>query len=412
MDAEECLRQITHDNIAVASKAFDALCDASRETLHSYLVGYGVRDFNRREDIIQEVHIKLWNTRQRFQNRGLPSWYAMLRKTAYRCWVDMFRADHAVKTQYLEDLFPDTLQELASVAPSSKSLEERQNNHRLFHLANIALFPLCPSFTPRTHTRQLLASQYFYLDGADWEEVRARLGRGDEEEPPLTREILDEWLLHHGVLRYLLYQELFICRVELTKHLLGVTSEELALCISHLTTSSRADGIDLRQICPNVKDWTWAEMQVLIWRYHFCLSADQILLRGCPLSKEEIQAVIDRSRQETPFSRDMRQLLDILRPTLGAITKSIFQTPEVWQRLAFQYAAQESLPHSDILERILVPAQLVGYEITQNALTMWLSGSRLTHKILAMCKRIQEESPRLASRWLQECCSEVALPTA
>jgi hypothetical protein len=44
-------------------------------------------------------------------------------------------------------------------------------HHPSLPLAHSPLFPLDRRLSPRTHIRQLLAAQRFYLERADWDEI-------------------------------------------------------------------------------------------------------------------------------------------------------------------------------------------------------------------------------------------------
>jgi hypothetical protein len=123
-------------------------------------------------------------------------------------------------------------------------------------------------------------------------------------------------------------------------------------------------------------NWTWPEVQVILWRYRQAERVDKILAHElCSVEKDEMAVLFDRCLEKFPFSDVMKQLLDSLERWPHA-TRELSE-PGLWQRLVFEYFCRETTNHRDIFERTSPPAALASYKLTMAMLNVWLSNGRL-----------------------------------
>jgi DNA-directed RNA polymerase specialized sigma24 family protein len=381
VEAGEALEQFAEADEEAARAAYAWLCGASRSFLHACLKPW-LSVPQDREDVVQETYGKIWQMRGRFRNQGVAAWYALLKRTAANCRVDLVRArGSAISLQDLtEEDIPDAdlpaLDEILFAASTAIEAGE------LYHLANILWLGLDPALSAETHTRQLLAAQLYYLDGEPWENVLRLVGPSRAAEPPLSRETLDTWLGDPGVIRFVAYGQLHYPNDRLAAHLLGlpelVGPHELDTLMRQTAGASPSDA--------GPGGWTQGETAVILWRYRHALLLEQILTRrDCPLAREEVIDLLERSGARFPFSRQMINLLARLSQRPGSKPQRLLGRPGLWQRLAFQYRYANDLPHRDIQERIEPASTQVHYVLTPGMLNVWLSGGRLLKQLALFC---------------------------
>jgi hypothetical protein len=219
------------------------------------------------------------------------------------------------------------------------------------------------------------------------------------------------------VVRYLAYQQLYLSGIALAALLLGCDGNCPAAEVCAKLNAALTDTIEPEEVLPEgnmpqralpkgvlpQNEWTRAETLALIWRIVDNVPPEEILRRRPnDGTKEELCALLDRFRASYPFQEWARRLVEILGRE-GAETLS---TPELWQRLAFQYSYFDRLPHRDVLDRIAPAASQVSYTVTANAQNMWISGKRLIDKVIALCRDVATGKPEDSHAWLRRFCEE------
>ncbi|MDW8366093.1 MAG: sigma factor [Abditibacteriales bacterium] len=361
-----------------AWRAWERLRTLSQRYLWKCLREWGCYNPDDQQDVIHNAFLRIWNARTRFQNKGVAAWRAYVKMTAHRCFVDQWREKQRVplvEGEEGEDW--DWSQVRDEEMPDVVSLINSLLGNELFHCANVLWLGLDPTLPAEVHHRQLLAAQLYYLDGDSWEQVCDTL-------PSLTRETLDAWLSHAGVIRYLAYQEIYYSNESLARHLLGAPAADLDELMRQATYAASE-----AQPPPG---WTWDAVKVILWRYRNGLTVDQILQRlDCPYSREDLQALLDRLTALLPFSSQMVRVLSALDRAPGLDARSVLGGRGLWQRLVFQYRYGDDLPHRDIQERTQPAAEHVGYEVRLDVLNVWLSGGRLLRQLAEFYRQVRGE---------------------
>jgi DNA-directed RNA polymerase specialized sigma24 family protein len=357
MEEGDVLRIFAGADEEAARQAWGRLWELNRFRLQGFLIRTLNVDARRDiiEDIIEDVFLKLWDMRPRFEHRGIEAFHGLLYKMVKHRYLDLIR-DRQEKAEDVEDwdAIPDS--DLSAVG----GIVDTVLAEELYHLANVLWLELDPSLSRETHNRQLIAAQLYYLDGEPEEEVLRLLGSPSPVEPPLTRDTLDEWLWHSGVLRHVAYQELYYSNDDLAAYLLNNSPQA---------------------------DWTDAEKTIILWRYRNALLMDQILERkDCPYTQEKLAALLDRLKSCLPFSSQMARVLAGLARAPQRDGRGALSRRGLWQRLAFQYRYGEEIPVRDVQERTQPAAAQVGYEVKFEVLNMWLSGGRLLEQLARFCR--------------------------
>jgi DNA-directed RNA polymerase specialized sigma24 family protein len=336
------------------------------------------------EDISNDIYLKLWAARSRFRNQGPAAFRGLLKLTAIRCCIDLLRRSSRELPTDDPEGAPATDDDLLTADELISLLVQVAEGGRLFHLADTLWLALDPELPEVIHTRQLLAAKLYYLDGNPLPRVLRLLG-GAQAQPPLTEELLECWLTNPGVLRNLAYQLLYYPPDELAGAVLGLPEPLQPAHLEAVALSSqRASDADTVPAC-----WSWDEVPVILARYRYCLTIDQILSRkDCRHSREQLNEIVERSRALFPFTKKMGNLLRCMGETPGLPTREAFRTPGLWQRLAFQYRYADELSQLDILERVQPPAESAGYAVTSAAITAWISGRRLYDRLINACRRM------------------------
>lgn len=377
MDESTALDTFAGADGDAAWQAWERLRALSWRYLEKCLRDWGCHNPDDQQDIIHNAFLKIWSARARFQNRGVPAWRAYVKMTVHRCFIDQLREKQRVPLVEGEDDW-DWSQVTEGEMPDVASLINSLLGNELFHCANVLWLGLDPALSEEVHHRQLLAAQLYYLDGDSWEQVCDTL-------PSLTRETLDAWLSHAGVIRYLAYQEIYYSNESLARHLLGLSPADLDELMRRAT--------DAASEAPPPPGWTWEEVKVILWRYRNGLTVEQILQRlDCPYDREDLRALLDRLTALMPFSLQMARVLSALDRAPGLDARSVLKERGLWQRLAFQYRYGDDLTHHDIQERTQPAAERVGYEVKLDVLNVWLSGGRLLRQLAEFYRRMRGET--------------------
>lgn len=374
MELEEALRDFAGADESRKDAAFGLLCATSRARLHHRLRRC-LPDHQDREDVIQVTFLQIWEMRTQFVDRGLGAWHTYLYRALWNTAIDMLRR----RKPHL------SIWELAAGQPEAApaSLPDPADLRRLYQIANLIWLQLNPDLPPDLHDRQLLAARLHYLESVPWEELLMLLPPYPGQQP-LTRATLDDWLEHPGVLRYLAFDTLYCTGAELTAHLLGVP-DACGATFARWMRLSRQDEPEE----PAPADLDWRTVRVVLQRFYYGLSVDAIVERSDPpLSEGFVQEISDRFTAQFPFSHQMQTLCTALRRLPGQKGIGCLAEPGLWQRLAFQYRYAEDLPMRDVRERIVAPAQVVGYKITPAMIQMWFSSERLLKRFM---KHVQGE---------------------
>ena len=356
MDELEALGQIAHANERLAGSAFAALKPPGLRFLHRSLRSR-VSNVQDREDVIAETWHHLWRARLTLTDRGIAAWYALLRRTAEHCRVDLLRRQQ--RAVDVADVPAEELAdgELADLEDLATAIIRAGDIAAIDALADARWLGLTAADSHADHHRRLLAVQLFYLDGACWSEIVRLVGGAAGTRPPVDRATLDDWCADAAVLRHLAYSQLHQTGDELASAVLAVAAASLSL--------------------------NEPEMRVLEWRYRHNLTAEQIGNRtDCELSNKEVRTLLDRLRARLPFRGVMEDLCcAIERRWLDPA--AVFRESGLWQRLAFQYRYRDDLTHRDIHERTADAGAVVGYSLTLGMLNVWLSNGRLLRQLAA-----------------------------
>lgn len=349
---EDDLSEFVGSSEERAQVAFGRLMARSEPIMDRYLRPIVTREEDR-HDVIQEVRLRVWGYRSRFQNRGIASWLNFLKTTTERCGIDLGRGN-PLSLQLDDRRFGDIPESEMPVVTTF--FELTRDRERLYQLADgLWLGEPGPDFD-----RRLLAGKLFYLDGKPWDLLVARL--------KIDRKTLDTWLRDPVVLAHVTFAGLYRGNARLTCHILGLPPSE---DLNALLMKAR-DGSD--DAPP--PGWTWPETYAVLWRFRFGKLTEQIAaMPECTLDREELRALFDRCHQIFPFENLIRML--IARFDLAPKGVSTLSGSPLWRRLVFQYAAADELPHRDILLRTERSAELAGYSMTLGMLNVWLSNGRL-----------------------------------
>ena len=376
MNEAKALEAFTGPDEDRARESFGSLCESGRRFLRAYLRHKCDRD-DLIEDAIQDAFVKIWRLRASFTNHGIPAWYAYLKRVGDTCYTDIMRGEPPSGVDQPDPADKAPPRERMELDKIMETLLAAIQAGQLAHLADVLWLDLDPVLPEDTHVRQLLAAQLIYLDGAPWQEVLDMLGASPPGEDPLTRETLDAWLAHPGVLRYLAYNELYYANDRLAGYLFGqegTPSETLDMLMR------QAFGPYPAGEAPG--GWNWSEVAVILWRYRNALLIEQIAQRSdCPLTRQHITDLLVRTGARLPFSKKMADLLARLGRAPGVPARAALGAPGLWRRLAFQYWYADDLPHRDIQERTQPAAEQVSNNVTLAQLNGWLSQGRLVGQL-------------------------------
>ncbi len=356
----------------VAEACFPALCEITSRGLKAYLKSKLYSD-EAREDVIQEVLKRLWMRRGKWEDKGASGWWALVKRIADQCRIDMVRKVGG------EVLWDDA--EVGEVEDGESTtvellLEAIADREALYRAADELWLGFSELISDRDRVRRALAAQLFYQHALGWEEVLTMLNRNSPDRP-LSRGELDSWLADPSVIRSAAFRTLFRSNDQLASHLLEMDPiDEAAL-----------NALTVLAMAPNPKvappgNWTWPEVQVILWRYRQAERVDKIQAHElCSVEKDEMAALFDRCLAKFPFSDIMKQLLDSLERWPLA-TRELSE-PGLWQRLVFEYYCRETSNHRDIFDRTSSPADLASYRLTMAMLNVWLSNGRLFARLAA-----------------------------
>jgi hypothetical protein len=369
---EKALEIFSRDGEADQRQALEQLIALSRDSVQRYLRDrMEIRDESLRQDLTQETFIKIWDRRAIFRNQGVAAWHGLLRRVAGNCYYDTLRRRRALPQdeEWLQEAedesWTDEWDAVYKILTDSLA-------GRLYYTANLLWLGLDPTLSAASHDRQFLAAQLYYLEGWPWNEVLDFLKtQPPPEEPTLNRDSLLSWLRHPGVLRLLAFRELYYSNDRLAAHLLGFAD----------SSAQELDRVMQRASALPLAGFTWEEAAVILWRYRYNKSAQEIEKNSqCTLTLAQITALLDSLTPRQPFSSKMESLLEHVT---GLKAQAQLDQPDLWQRLTFQYGySADELPQRDILERVQPPAQRVDYALNEGQLNVWLSGKRLLKSLV------------------------------
>ncbi|MEJ5252230.1 MAG: RNA polymerase sigma factor [Chthonomonadetes bacterium] len=361
---------LTSPNEDRAREAWEQLWEISRPYLLRYLSTW-LHNPDDREDVIQDAFLRVWTFRTRFRNQGEQAWFAFIRRTAYRCMVDM-RRRYVQETLSLDDVEES---EIAGITDVADSLAAAMLAHELYSAADILWLGLSPQVSPQTRQVQLLAAQLYYLHEASWQEVMRLLAPSGVR---VDRRTLGAWLSDTGVLRSLCYHELYYSNDRLAGSLLQLpepySEKQMDVLVQYIMQGLNLDGLPDGMS----RDEAW----LILWRYRYALPPNKILQRtDCPYQAEQMQVLLERLHQQLPFRQRMDYLLSRFEQTPGVNIPDVLHEAGLWQRLALQYCYHDDLSHVDIYERMAPAAERAGYCLTMGMLNVWLSNGRLVQKL-------------------------------
>lgn len=368
---DQALHLLADANEETAREAWEHLWKVSHPYLLRYLSAW-LHNPDDREDVAQDCFLRVWAFRDRFHSQGEQAWFAFLRRTAYRCMIDM-RRRLVRETLSLDDLDEP---EATEIADTADWLAAAMLADELYFAADILWLGLNTHIPPRMHQVHLLAAQLYYLHRKPWQEVVRLLCTVGVR---LDRHTLDTWLTHPGVLRHLVYNALYYSNDRLTGYLLQIpepfTEREIDEVMGHFSHGDVSTP-------PPPGAGTWEEAWLILWRYRYGLQPDKIRQRAdCPFTAEEMRAVLARHEQRMPFRQQMAQLLERFDEIPGVDLTDVVGGAGLWQRLALQYCYHDGLAHVDTYERMFPAAECAGYHLTMGMLNVWLSNGRLVQRL-------------------------------
>lgn len=410
MDEQRAVLQLAGSDEQAAKHALTWLVDHCSAFVRSSLKKRFPLDSEIIADLCQETFVKLWISRNAITWKGTGAFYSLLQRTSWHCYVDYWRKyrkyEEAAATP--ED-YVNVIEGDDSIERCLDALDDANNLLLMNRRANVYWLGLDASHSPELHNRQLLAAQYFYLDGMALDDILRLFPPSPPGETTLTRKRLEDWLSDPALLRYLAYTELYYSNDRLTAHLLGMETfvepfEERALTgrldalmnaavrrmNPDLQKSGGSDASDASRPLAEVNSapggWDWREVALIFWRIRYALP-ENIISRHCgfDLTDEELQKTGVKCAARFPFIERMQTLLMALEPT--ASRDEVLDNPGLWQRLAFQYGIRDGLNHKDILDRTQPAAQYTNFAMNTMRLHGWLSNRRLEKYLIDFCKR-------------------------
>lgn len=367
---EDDLERFVGPSEADAQTAFDRLMTATVPIVERHLRTYLPRDEDR-QDVIQEMRIRAWRYRNRFQNRGFASWLSFVKLTAERCTVDLARGrgtELSVDDPAWREIPEEELPVVADF------FELTRNRERLYQLAD----DFWLGEGGEDFERRLLAGKLFYLDGMTWERIASRLR--------VDRRTLDGWLADPIVLRHVAYGGLYVDNTRLSRHLLDFTGPDEDLNALMMRARDR--------VGDPPEGWSWPEIYAVLWRYRFARLTEGIhAMPECGLDRAALDTLFDRCRSRFPFERIIVTLATRFGPQSAG--EDALKGTALWRRLVFQFASADELPHRDIHDRTAPAAETVGFSLTLGMLNVWLSNGRLAKSLRDYYRsRIETEGSR------------------
>ncbi len=138
---------------------------------------------------------------------------------------------------------------------------------------------------------------------------------------------------------------------------------------------------------PEKRNWNSDQAFAIQLRYRHGMHLDQVTARmSGRLTKSELGSLFDRCVNEFPFIEIVRRLIRDLDYEKSA--KAQLREAGLWQRLVFQYHSHDSLAHREIYERTCGAAGEAGYTITLAMLNGWLSGGRLSQRLVVRADKV------------------------
>jgi RNA polymerase sigma factor (sigma-70 family) len=368
---EDALRAISSSDEETARVAWENLWRSSRAMLHAYLRSY-LCNQDDREDVIQECFLKVWHSRFRFREQGTSSWFAFLKKIAYRCMIDL-RRRYVRNTLSLDDV-PEA--EVPAVMDIADTVASAVLAGELYLAADVLWLGLDMDGDVRAHQQQLLAAQLHHLHHKSWQEILRLLGYSGMH---IDRHTLDRWLSHPGVLRHLIYRQIYYSNERLAAYLLGLPAHSWRERLDEVAKQVQYP-LEHRSLPPAASSWD--EVWLVLWRYRYAVTPSQILQRDeCPYTEASLERALDSLDSRLPFRQEMERLKDALDAAPGACYDEAVHQPGLWQRLALQYCYHDGLTHNDIYQRVAQAAECAGYRLTMGMLNVWLSNGRLVQRL-------------------------------
>jgi len=365
------LERFSSSDVTACEEAFSVLTARTRPVLQ-HLLYRKLRSEQDREDVVEEVFLRIWRSRERLEFPTLGSWWRFVRTAANRVAID--HARRSVDTVTLDDRefaeLPATEVEWAD-----RLMEIFEDRRMLYRLADEVFLGLADEATDEARTHRLLAAKLYVVDRMPWKQVCRLVNANAPDAEHIGRSDLDRILRDPGVIRHLVYSELHWENEELCDYLLGVKPR------SDWTEPLAADG--------------YGEVEILAiqLRFRHILLLEQIVNRlSTRLKKSELIAIFDSCVRRFPFVFIMNRLIRNSGHLRGAWEQ--FAAPGLWQRLSFQYCCHNGLPHKDIHDRVAPAAELAGCKITLTQLNVGLSHGRLYKRLAEHLARTKTDARR------------------
>ncbi len=382
MDGLDSWRKLTSPDERVAEGAIHEIRSAYSGRLKAYLRSkpHGpTADVI--EDLAQQVFIRLWVMRSRLVCDSVAACTKLLYRMADNCRVDMLRRD--------KNCYADNIDE---AEPGTAPHEVADNVELLFlaellkHVVNTSLLGLDAEISQEGYNRRLLAARLCLLDGFSADETALILSQNPlENEPSITKEVIQAWIADVGTLRLLAYDTLYHDPKALVEAILGIEIES-GSDISNLIKEAHMHPPD--QIAVN--GLTWDIVVLAMLAYYLCESRTDMLnskheiIKGWNYSSAQILTLLNEIKEMLPYVPVTQDLMKRISPIDDR--DKVLSAGYVWERLVFEHALEE-LPQLEILERIGPAASTAGYRLSGDTINSWLSGSRSRQKVMKQWKK-------------------------
>lgn len=260
MDNSEARKNLCHPDPKITEQAFTHLLPVIREIASACANSHGF-SLDDRKDLISNTSLRFWNRRCHFKDEGEAAFHVYIRKMA-----DWICLDEIKKRKKQAEMVPlDDLELPSSEHDLVLTVDCLNQVGRLISCIDSVLLGLDQNLLPETHTRKLLAAQFFYLHKRSYREILRLLPSTPAEEIPLTLSNLENWLSDSGVLRHLVYQHLWenvYCqglRIDFS----GVAPVVLRELIANFKSFDRAHTIDFEAIF--CADGLWQRLVFQLW---------------------------------------------------------------------------------------------------------------------------------------------------
>ena len=204
MDYSAARQNLSHLDPNIAERAFKTLLPvidrSARQSAYSFIPNHLDP-----EDMVALAYLRVWSNRLQYKDEGESGFRSYVFSTTTNVCLDELRK----RKRRPETVSVDEVQISTGESELIDRLHVILQAGLLESCIDTVLLDLDTATPPEIHTRQLLAAQYYYLEGATCREIMRLLPPSSGGEAPVTPALLDGWLSDPGVLRHLLYKTLW-----------------------------------------------------------------------------------------------------------------------------------------------------------------------------------------------------------